>query len=184
MRTIKLKRITATVLKALTSLSIILIALYAIAVAGVKLIGLDVYMVQSPSMEPTCPVGSVIWVKKISDPSKLKINDVVTFQLTKRSTATHRIIRIEESDADPAGYVFITKGDNNDSEDNVPLSPSDVIGKEIVTIPYLGYVANYVQTKPGVYVAFGACIAVIGLLFITDILADDKDEKKGRKEKE
>lgn len=184
MRTINFKRITVIALKAVTSASIILIALFAMAVVGVKLIGLDVYIVQSPSMEPTCPVGSVIWVKKISDPSKLEVNDVVTFKLTKRTTATHRIIRIEKSDTDPAGYVFITKGDNNDSEDNVPLSPSDVIGKEILTIPYLGYVSNYVQTKPGVYVAITACIVVIGLLFVIDVLADDKTEKKSRKEKE
>lgn len=184
MRIIKLKRITVIALRAVTSVSITLIVLFAIAVAGVKLVGLDVYMVQSPSMEPTCPVGSVIWVKRISDPSKLEVNDVVTFRLTKRTTATHRIIRIEESDTDPAGYVFITKGDNNDSEDNVPLSPSDVIGKEILTIPYLGYVSNYVQTKPGVYVAFGACIVVIGLLFVIDALSDDRTEKKSRKEKE
>lgn len=161
---------------------ILLAVLFAIAVVGVKAVGLDVYMVLSPSMEPSVPVGSIIWIKDINDPSTLKEGDVITFELTKRTTATHRIVRIEQSDTDPAGYVFITKGDNNDGEDNVPVSPSSVVGKSVVTIPYLGYVANYIQNKPGNYVAIGVCISFIILLFIIDLLSDD-DKVKNKKSK-
>jgi signal peptidase len=175
------KKVTVFILKTITSIALTIIILFAVCIAGVRLVGLNVYMVISPSMEPTCPVGSVIWVKKISDPSKLKENDVVTFRLTEKTTATHRIIEIKPDDTDPAGYVFITKGDNNDNKDNVPLSPSKVVGKEIVTIPYLGYVANYIQHKPGIYYAIGTCLTIIVLLFITDALTDDDDDDNKKK---
>ena len=171
------------ILKTITSIALTIIILFAVCIAGVKLVGLNVYMVISPSMEPTCPVGSVIWVKKISDPSTLKENDVVTFRLTEKTTATHRIIEIKPDDTDPAGYVFITKGDNNDNKDNVPLSPSKVVGKEVVTIPYLGYVANYIQNKPGIYYAIGTCLTIIVLLFVTDALTDDDDDENKKQKK-
>lgn len=177
------KKVTVAILKTVTTVSIVLIILFAIAVAGVKLVGLNVYMVISPSMEPTCPVGSVIWVQKISDPSKLEVNDVITYQLTGKTTATHRIIEIKPDENDPSGYVFITKGDNNEDKDNVPLSPSKVVGKEVFTIPYLGYVANYIQHKPGIYYAIGVSLTIIVLLFITDVLTDDDDDDNKKKKK-
>lgn len=175
------KKVMLSILKVFTTAFIVLAVLFAIAVAGVKVIGLDVYMVLSPSMGPNVPVGSIIWIKDIDDPSTLKVNDVITFRLHGNTTATHRIVRKVPSDVDPAGYVFITKGDNNDGEDN-PISPSTVIGKEILTIPHLGFVANYIQNKPGSYVAVGVSIAFIILLFIIDLL-EDKDEVKKKKVK-
>jgi signal peptidase len=49
-------------------------------------------------------------------------------------TVIHRIITITQEDGE---FFFITKGDNNTSEDKTPVSEQQLIGKVILKIPYL-----------------------------------------------
>jgi signal peptidase len=49
----------------------------------------------------------------------------------------------------------------------------------VFSIPYLGYVSNYIQNPPGMYVAIAAGAILIMLVFLPDIFSDDdKEEKK------
>ena len=50
------------------------------------------------------------------------------------------------------------------------------------TIPYLGYVSNYIQNPPGMYVAIAAGAILILLVFLPDLFADDKKKKEEKKE--
>ena len=63
-----------------TTLLVVLVLLLAIALVGVRLVGLQVFMVLSGSMEPTYHVGSLIYVKEV-DPAEVKIGDPITFVL-------------------------------------------------------------------------------------------------------
>ena len=45
------------------------------------------------------------------------------------------------------------------------------------TIPYLGYVADYIQHPPGMYVAISAGAILLLLVFLPDLFADDGKAK-------
>ena len=63
------------------------------------------------------------------DTKDLKVGDVISFLATEEDTVivkTHRIISIDDSTNDVS---FITRGDNNEVNDSVPVFPSDVVGK-------------------------------------------------------
>ena len=82
---------------AVNSVLIGLVLLLAVALVGARLIGLDIYVVLSGSMEPEYQTGSVIYVKE-ADPEELEVRDVITFRLDEDTIATHRIIEITEID--------------------------------------------------------------------------------------
>lgn len=56
-------------------------------------------------------------------------------------------------------------------------------GTPIFSIPYLGYVADYIQHPPGMYIAISAGAVLLLLVFIPDIFADDKDKDESKKKK-
>ena len=73
---------------------------------------------------------------------------------------------------------FRTKGDANEAEDGGLVHYKNVIGTPIFSIPYLGYVADYIQHPPGMYIAISAGAVLLLLVFIPDIFADEKGKKK------
>lgn len=155
---------------AITSVLVFCAVGLAFLLVGVKLIGLDTYIVLSGSMEPNYPTGSLIYVKDV-DESELEIGDVITFQLYGGTVATHRIVDVtSESD-----FGFITKGDANDVEDSMIVHPSNVIGSPVFVIPYLGYLASYIQQPPGFYIALCAACLLVLLVFIPDLFPEKKE---------
>lgn len=162
------------VLKIGTTVLIALVVLLAILLVGVRVFGLQVYTVLSGSMEPEYPTGAVIYVTEV-DPAALQVEDVITFRLNGAATvATHRIIEIIPGEDTAAGYVFRTKGDNNDIADELPVDPANVVGKPVFTIPYLGYFAAYVQQPPGTYVTITVAAALLLLSILSDVVTDEK----------
>lgn len=156
----------------------ILIAIMVVLVVmlvGVRLIGYQPYCVLSGSMEPTYHTGSLIYVKK-ADPQDIKVGDPITFVLDENLTvATHRVIEIDEADR-----YFYTKGDANEYPDASPVHFNNLIGRPSFTIPYMGYVANYIQNPPGRYIAIAAAAVILLLIFIPDLFDDSKKKGKGK----
>lgn len=163
---------TLKLMKVLSCVLLIAVLSLAVMLVGVRLLGLEIYTILSPSMEPNYPTGSIIYVKK-ADPADLQVRDVITFQLTDSMTATHRIVEILPAQ-DGRELSFRTKGDNNDEADTTPVYASDVIGRPIMTIPLLGYVAVFIQQPPGLYLTIAGCLIILFLIVITDMLSDDK----------
>lgn len=153
------------------------VVVFALLLVGARLIGLQVYSVLSGSMEPTYHVGALIYVKTV-DPFELEEGDVITFMLDEDTIATHRVVGVVPDEEDASVIRFRTKGDANDSEDGGLVHYKNVIGTPVATIPYLGYVANYVQNPPGTYIALSAGAILLLLVFLPDVFADD-----GKKEK-
>ena len=170
------------VLKSICSISSAIIVLLAVLLVGVRIFGVQVLTILSPSMEPKYPTGSVIYLVK-EDPAKLKVNDVITFKISGNMTATHRIIEIVPDEDDQSIVRFRTKGDNNDTADGSLVNLNDVVGKPVFCIPLLGYLATYIQSPPGSYVTLGVGLAMILLVVIADMLTDDKKENKNKKHK-
>lgn len=158
--------------KALTSALVCAVVLLAVLLAGVRLLGLTPYTVLSGSMEPAYHVGSVIYVKSV-DPQTLKLKDPVTFYLTDKTIATHRIVEV--IDAGTPQLSFRTKGDANDTIDGV-IPASAVIGKPVFTVPCLGYVSVFLQSMPGLICLISSAAAVLALSIIVDTLFPKKKE--------
>ena len=160
-----------------TSVLVAVVVIIALLLVGARVVGLQVYTVLSGSMEPTYHTGALIYVKKV-DTSKLEAGDVITFMLDEETVATHRIVEVVPSEEDPETIRFRTKGDANDVEDGSLVHYKNVIGTPVFTIPYMGYVANYIQNPPGTYVAIAAGAILLMLVFIPDLFEDDKGKKK------
>lgn len=157
-----------------------LVVLLALLLVGARVFGLQVYTVLSGSMEPTYHTGSLIYVKKV-DPYTIRSGQVITFMLDENTIATHRVVAVVPDEEDPSVIRFRTKGDANESEDGGLVHYKNVIGTPVFTIPYLGFVANYIQHPPGMYIAIAAGAILLMLTFLPDIFAPE--EKTGTEEK-
>jgi signal peptidase len=104
---------------------------------------IQLFTVRSGSMEPTIPTGGLIFVRPSSAYAE---GDIITVRTGDEKTVTHRVVEIISTDVGPA---YRTKGDNNEEADPVEIKSADVIGKTILTLPYLGYPVTYAQTRTG-----------------------------------
>lgn len=118
-----------------------------------SLFGFKFFIVQSDSMSAThFSAGDIVITKKINA-SKLKEGDVITF-ISQNSdnygeTVTHKIRKVI---TDKKGEVaFVTYGTTTNTDDAELVT--EVIGKYIGHIPYLGRFFVFLKTTPG-YVLF------------------------------
>jgi len=168
----KVKKVWETV----TTVLVILVAIFAVFLMGSRLVGLQVYHVVSPSMEPHYSVGDLIYVKEV-DPDSVKVGDPITFVLNEDLVvATHRVVAI-----DSENRQFTTKGDANKTEDAAPVHFNNLIGVPVFAIPLLGYVSAYIQSPPGMYVAIAFGVVLLAAVFLPDLLAK-KDKKEETQE--
>lgn len=164
----------------ISSILVALVMLLALLLVGARIVGFQVFTVLSGSMEPTYHTGSLIYVKKV-DPYTIEVGQPITFMLDESTVATHRVVGIVPDEEDSTVIRFRTKGDANEAEDGGLVHYKNVIGTPVFSIPYLGYVADYIQHPPGMYVAISAGAVLLLLVFIPDIFADDKEKDKKKK---
>ena len=100
---------------------------FALGIFPVKPVG-----VATASMVPTLKVGDLTFIKKCTA-NDVKVNDIIEYQMNGY-TVIHRIINIMQEDGE---FFFITKGDNNSTEDKIPVREDQLIGKVIFKIPYV-----------------------------------------------
>lgn len=161
----------------ITTLIVAVIVLLAVVLAGSRLMGVRVFSVLSGSMEPNYPTGSLIFVREV-DPFTLAEGDVITFMLDEDTVATHRIVDVVPDEGDPSVVRFQTKGDANDAPDGSLVHYKNVIGSPVFCVPQLGYVMNYVQNPPGLYVAIAVFAVLLLLMLLPDLIFGDKDDEK------
>ena len=163
----------------ITTVLVALVVVLAVLLVGVRVVGLTPYVVLSGSMEPTYHVGSMIYVKDV-DPADIQVGDPITFRISDDMVATHRVIAITEDGS------FQTQGDANDAPDGAPVSPENLVGKPVFTVPYLGFLADWMMKPPGLYLTVTAAVVLILLLCLPGILqkaeeADRRDAQRKRK---
>lgn len=91
--------------------------------------------VGSESMSPTIQKGDAVVYEKVDSIDDLKIGDVLVF----KSGSKMIIHRYTEKKADKGNTYIITKGDANNSSDNLNLTIKDVEGKVKFKVKYLAY---------------------------------------------
>ena len=170
------------ILNSLTTIIVVMVVILAIPLVVIRIVGIDILTVLSPSMEPKYPTGSLIYLVDV-DPAKLEVEDVITYRISEKTTATHRIKEIIPDEDDPSIVRFRTKGDNNDEYDGNLVEFEQVEGKVIFCIPLLGHLAMYIQSPPGLYVAIGTALAIIFFVMIVDTVTNDKKSKNKNEHK-
>ena len=161
------------ILNAFTTGIVIIVVVLAIMLVGVRLFGLQPFVVLSGSMEPKYHVGSLIYVKPV-DYKTLQVGDDITYMLDEDTVVTHRIIEVLVDEENPDVLRYFTQGIANEVPDATSVHYKNVIGKPLFSVPYLGYVSNYVQNPPGMYIAIAAGAILILLVFLPDLFEDDK----------
>ena len=159
-----------------TTVLVILVVTLAILLVGVRVVGFTPYVVLSGSMEPTYHVGSMIYVKEV-DPAEVQVGDPITFRIGDDMVATHRVIAISED-----GQAFQTKGDANDAPDGAPVTAENLVGKPAFTVPYLGFLADWMMKPPGLYLTVTGAVVLLVLMSLPGIL--QKAEEADRREEE
>lgn len=116
-----------------------------------KLLGYQALIVRSDSMSATdFNAGDLIFIKE-TDPSSLKIGDIIAYQSEDTNnygeTITHKIGDVT-TDAD-GNASFITYGTTTGIEDEYYVSQNQVQGQYIGKLPNVGSFFQFLKTVPG-----------------------------------
>ena len=150
--------------KLIGAIGTILLILAIVACLGLSIprfAGIEQYVVISGSMEPEIPVGSMVYSAQ-TDPSTLEPGDIIVFYSTETGSTpvTHRVVENHVADGE-----LITKGDANAQNDLSPVIYANVLGKLVLHVPMLGYIAAPMGTMMG-KVAMGCVILAAYLLTV------------------
>lgn len=127
------------------------------------------FIVLSGSMETQISAGDIVVVKEI-DTNELKKGDIIAFK-DGNIVITHRIDEVTEIDGKTQ---YITKGDNNSTQDIGYVLPEQVEGVFKFKIARLGNIAMFIQTPLGMIV----CLSIPIIIIILLQTADSKKEKE------
>lgn len=111
---------------------------------------LQMKIVQSGSMMPAIKVGSVV---VITPRAPYEVGDIITFTSERMDMpVTHRVFAKTK---DAGRTIYITKGDANEEPDVSQIPEKNVIGKVVLTIPYLGYIIDFARKPIGFFFLIG-----------------------------
>lgn len=156
----------------LSTVVLLLLMVVAAVILVPMILGFKEMAVLSGSMEPNIPVGSLLYVKPVDDPSILQPGDVCTYVMKDGETmVTHRVVSV-----DPENRTLVTQGDANETDDG-DITFDQVFGVVKMNLPWVGYIAINAKTPIGIAAVCGVLVVVILLNFIPAIIDADEDEK-------
>ena len=133
--------------------------------------GLRLCSVESGSMEPTIPTGSLCIVNSKARYEDIEVGDVVVYiRKSDSKRIIHRVIEI-------TGDGMITKGDANSASDGLSVTAENLYAKNLFHIPVLGRLSMAVRNTTGRIIII---ILALGLLALE--LFTPREEKKEKKE--
>ncbi len=137
-----------------------LLLLSSFSIHGVRL---DARVVETGSMEPTIPTGSVVFVSRAEHYAK---GDIIMFKrafgAAEAPPVTHRVVEVH---LDKGEYRYVTKGDANATQDTKEVAAEEVTGRVRLHVPWIGYALRAARTP------FGFLVLVIVPLVL--IIADE-----------
>lgn len=118
-------------------------------------------IVLSGSMEPEISVGSLVYISENIPPEEIQEQDVIAYRRGERMQVLHRVIQVDEKKK-----MFQTKGDANEKADPGMVDFSQYVGKEVFSIPYLGYGADFIQTGGNRFWLGGGIVILLAMDFL------------------
>lgn len=136
----------------------------------------QIKVVKSGSMEPAIRTGSIVAIRPAAS---YKVGDVITFGKDTKTQipTTHRIVGIEGVGA---SATYTTRGDANDTADQVVTRISDIRGKVLFTVPFAGYALAFARTKLGFFLLVGVPALFV---FVEEGFAIYKELARARRRK-
>lgn len=118
------------------------------AIVGVimlsKIYNISYFTVNTGSMEPTLPVGSVIVTQAVHT---ISVGEIISF-ISNGAVVTHRVVDVRQLGSNLA---YQTKGDANEHADSGVVFAHSIIGKVRWHIPYVGKLVFFSKTLPGYF---------------------------------
>lgn len=141
------------------------VGLVCILVFGVSLmLGVRPLVVLSGSMEPTIPVGAVVFSQTVPA-SQLAPGDIATVELNGGlGLITHRVTSV--APADGGAFAVTMRGDANAIDDPTPYTVSSA-GRCVFQLPYIGTIAMMLRTSYGIGFAVALLLTLV-VVFILD----------------
>lgn len=120
------------------------------------------YTIISGSMEPSIPLGSVVYARSVK-PEQVQPGDVIVFYGGRNGDAvtTHRVVENRTVEGE-----FITRGDANADNDMLPRPYGSFIGRVELAVPLLGRFLTALSGTAGRAGLLGIVAAIIGLYFL------------------
>ncbi len=118
-------------------------------------------IVLSGSMEPEISVGSLVYISENIPPEEIQEQDVIAYRRGEQMQVLHRVIQVDEKKK-----MFQTKGDANEKADPGMVDFSQYVGKEVFSIPYLGYGADFIQTGGNRFWLGGGIVILLAMDFL------------------
>ena len=136
-------------------------------------------IVLTDSMYPVIKSGDLI-ICHTAEPEEIQVGDVIAFfdpAGNGTTIVTHRVLEVTEQAGQTA---WRTKGDNNNTEDRLPVPADKLVAVyEDTRIPGAGNVALFMQTTPGLIICV---VCPILLLVGYDMIRRRLYEKSSKKD--
>ncbi|MDQ1129962.1 signal peptidase I [Microbacterium sp. SORGH_AS_0888] len=144
------------------ALGVVCIVVFAIALVT----GIRPVVVISGSMEPTLPVGSVVFTRP-APAGDIRAGDIVTVERPRGlGLVTHRVV---STTAQGDGvYSYVLRGDANRVDDPEPYTVSTA-GRYVFHVIWLGYVTLLLQSTQGLVMAGGLALVLIALFLLDPV---------------
>lgn len=163
--------------------SVLLLAMLAVLTVTILVplvAGAERFTVLTGSMQPTYPPGTLIVVKP-AEPDELRVGTPITYQLKTGEPAvvTHRIIATAQNTR--GERTFVTRGDAGDTPDEKPVLVKQIRGKVWYSIPYLGYVNNWLTGQQRTWVVGTLVVGLFGYAVVM-VAGSVRDSRRNRRE--
>lgn len=151
----------------ISSVVVFFIIIILILLTGVRIFGIVPYNYSD---------GSIIYVKPTTDYTQISVGDRITYILNEDNhIATNVVYSINEDKRffyiKSSDLSYATSGGdsalNVDGEPVVPVSFDSLIGKTVATIPYIGYISQYMGQKQGFTIIMAFMLFFVILLICT-----------------
>ena len=106
--------------------------------------GIQSFVVLTGSMQPAIPAGSIIYTVKQPWYSE---GTVIAFKSGDK-TITHRVFKVVNKNNI---LHYETRGDANNTNDEKIITNDDILGKQVVHVPYFGRLVSFLKTPQGFF---------------------------------
>jgi signal peptidase len=177
----KSRKLTNTFRGVLDAFVIMIIISAVVLLLTPRLMGANLLVVVSQSMEPTIPMGSIVVSHPQAVDEEISVGEVITFSVADLGSeevfVTHRVVEAIRNGVD---VRYRTQGDGVNESDLILVAPDQIVGRMWFSLPLVGYLVAFIRTPLG----YLTLVGLPALLFILhewwEILRPRRDRKNSQ----